>query len=229
MLTMQCGLKLPNDCSHFKLNLCFRILLKMGSQQFCLRWNNHQSNMLNVFRDLLASEKFVDVTLVCEGFKVRAHKMVLSACSPFFQEVFVSNPCKHPVIILKDMNHFELNSILEFMYRGEVNVSQDKLGTLLKSAESLQIKGLTEVAPDRQNSDVENSSSFHQEDKVSVQSQVSPKSPIESSTSRRKKRRRKSEVTVQEILRDEVKNEAKGISLFVYFIPVIVFFFVLGG
>lgn len=62
----------------------------MGSQRFCLRWNNHQSNLLSVFDQLLHEEAFVDVTLAVEGQYLRAHKMVLSACSPYFQVSFMS-------------------------------------------------------------------------------------------------------------------------------------------
>ncbi|XP_077555467.1 uncharacterized protein LOC144169907 isoform X5 [Haemaphysalis longicornis] len=117
----------------------------MGSQQFCLKWNNHQSNMLAVFEQLLSNEALVDVTLACEGLSLKAHKMVLSACSPFFQALFVENPCKHPIVILKDMRYMDLKAIVEFMYRGEVNVSQDQLSALLKTAETLKVKGLAEV------------------------------------------------------------------------------------
>lgn len=56
-----------------------------SSQRFCLRWNNHQSNLLSVFDQLLHDESFVDVTIAVEGQLLRAHKMVLSACSPYFQ------------------------------------------------------------------------------------------------------------------------------------------------
>jgi len=121
----------------------------MGStQQFCLKWNNHQSNMLSIFDQLLSSEHFVDVTLACDGLSVRAHKMVLSACSPFFQSLFIQNPCKHPIVILKDIRFVDLKALVQFMYRGEVNVSQDQLPTLLKAAETLKIKGLAEVTND---------------------------------------------------------------------------------
>ncbi|XP_077516192.1 uncharacterized protein LOC144126116 isoform X7 [Amblyomma americanum] len=117
----------------------------MGSQQFCLKWNNHQPNMLAVFEQLLSNEALVDVTLACEGLSLKAHRMVLSACSPFFQALFVENPCKHPIVILKDMRYMDLKAIVEFMYRGEVNVSQDQLTALLKTAETLKVKGLAEV------------------------------------------------------------------------------------
>lgn len=117
----------------------------MSSQRFCLRWNNHQSNLLSVFDQLLHDESFVDVTLAVEGQLLRAHKMVLSACSPYFQALFVNHPDKHPIVILKDVPYADMRSLLDFMYRGEVSVDQDRLTAFLRVAESLRIKGLTEV------------------------------------------------------------------------------------
>lgn len=121
----------------------------MASQRFCLRWNNHQSNLLSVFDQLLHDESFVDVTLAVEGQLLRAHKMVLSACSPYFQALFVGHPDKHPIVILKDVPYVDMRSLLDFMYRGEVSVDQDRLTAFLRVAESLRIKGLTEVNEDR--------------------------------------------------------------------------------
>uniref|UniRef100_T1IXC3 BTB domain-containing protein n=1 Tax=Strigamia maritima TaxID=126957 RepID=T1IXC3_STRMM len=118
----------------------------MGSQQFCLRWNNHQMNMLNVFESLLQNEVLVDVTLACDGLTLKAHKVVLSACSPYFQTLFMDNPCKHPIVFLKDVRYCDLKALIDFMYKGEVNVGQDQLTALLNTAESLKIKGLAEVA-----------------------------------------------------------------------------------
>lgn len=117
----------------------------MGSQQFCLKWNNHQMNLLTVFDQLLQSEAFVDVTIACDGQSLKAHKMVLSACSPYFQSLFIDNPCQHPIVILKDVRYEEIKCIIDFMYKGEVNVSQDQLSALLKTAETLKVKGLAEV------------------------------------------------------------------------------------
>ncbi|KAL1513350.1 hypothetical protein ABEB36_002771 [Hypothenemus hampei] len=117
----------------------------MATQRFCLRWNNHQSNLLSVFDQLLHDESFVDVTLAVEGQLLRAHKMVLSACSPYFQTLFMNHPDKHPIVILKDVPYSDMKSLLDFMYRGEVSVDQDRLTHFLRVAESLRIKGLTEV------------------------------------------------------------------------------------
>ncbi|XP_065218249.1 protein bric-a-brac 1-like isoform X3 [Planococcus citri] len=116
-------------------------------QLFCLRWNNYQSNLTNVFDQLLQNESFVDVTLACaDGHTVKAHKMVLSACSPYFQALFFENPCKHPIVILKDIKWTELKAAVEFMYKGEINVCQEQIAPLLKVAESLKIRGLADVS-----------------------------------------------------------------------------------
>ncbi|XP_034239414.1 zinc finger and BTB domain-containing protein 17-like isoform X3 [Thrips palmi] len=113
--------------------------------QFCLRWNNFQSNITSQFETLRQDEDFVDVTLTCDGKSVKAHKVVLSACSPYFKELFKNNPCKHPIIILKDVQWFHLCALVEFMYAGVVNVAQTELPAFLQTAESLHILGLTDA------------------------------------------------------------------------------------
>ena len=120
------------------------------SQQYCLRWNNHQHNLLSVFEDLLHHEAFVDVTLACDGLQLKAHKMVLSACSPYFQSMLYGTPDRHPIVFLRDVRYHEMKALLEFMYRGEVSVDQDNLTSLLKVAEGLKIKGLADVNEQKQ-------------------------------------------------------------------------------
>ncbi|XP_053682048.1 protein jim lovell isoform X1 [Sabethes cyaneus] len=118
----------------------------MGSEHYCLRWNNHQSNLLGVFSQLLQDESLVDVTLACsEGASIRAHKVVLSACSSYFQTLFLTHPGRHPIVILKDVRFAELRTLVDFMYKGEVNVEYCQLSELLKTAESLKVKGLAEM------------------------------------------------------------------------------------
>ena len=62
-----------------------------SSQHYSLRWNNHQSHVLNAFDALLQNESLVDCTLVCEDTSIRAHKVVLSACryNLFFECIYV--------------------------------------------------------------------------------------------------------------------------------------------
>ncbi|XP_071513190.1 uncharacterized protein [Panulirus ornatus] len=126
----------------------------MGAdQQFCLRWNNFHSNITSAFESLRDDEDFVDITLACEGRQIKAHKMVLSACSPYFRSLLKGNPCQHPIVFLKDVTFANLTSILDFMYHGEVNVSHNELATFLKTAEALKVRGLAE---DEKKKDAEN-------------------------------------------------------------------------
>ncbi|XP_023709919.1 broad-complex core protein isoform X10 [Cryptotermes secundus] len=118
-------------------------MVETEGEQFSLRWNNFHSNLTSGFHALLQGEDLVDVTLAAAGQFVQAHKIVLSVCSPYFKELFKVNPCRHPIVILKDVGHKELVAILQFMYQGEVNVQQEELSAFLKTAEMLQIKGLT--------------------------------------------------------------------------------------
>ncbi|CAG7818345.1 unnamed protein product [Allacma fusca] len=123
----------------------------MTAQQFNLRWNNHTNNLIQVFVDQFEREQLVDVTLSCQGKFIKAHKLVLGACSPYFQEIFDRHgTTPHPVIIMNGLKFEDIKSIVEFMYKGEVKVCESDLEGLLATAESLQIKGLSNVRATRQ-------------------------------------------------------------------------------
>lgn len=91
---------------------------------------------------LLFQANYTDATLAVEGNFYPVHKLVLSTCSEYFSEIFERTPCKSPVVVLKDVRSQDLESLLDYMYLGEVNVNQKDLALLLKTAECLQIKGL---------------------------------------------------------------------------------------
>ncbi|XP_057656637.1 uncharacterized protein LOC130894082 isoform X1 [Diorhabda carinulata] len=122
-------------------------------QHFCLKWNNFQANITSQFETLRYDEDFTDVTIACDGQRLQAHKVVLSACSPFFKELFKTNPCPHPIIFMRDVEAKHITSLIEFMYAGEVNIAQAHLSTFLKTAESLKIRGLTDTTSDLQKED----------------------------------------------------------------------------
>ncbi|XP_039750439.1 protein tramtrack, beta isoform isoform X36 [Pararge aegeria] len=114
-----------------------------SDEQFSLCWNNFHANMSAGFHGLLSRGDLVDVTLAAEGRLLQAHKLVLSVCSPYFQEMFKMNPTHHPIVFLKDVSHSALRDLLQFMYQGEVNVKQEELASFISTAEQLQVKGLT--------------------------------------------------------------------------------------
>ncbi|XP_047470434.1 protein bric-a-brac 2-like isoform X4 [Penaeus chinensis] len=116
-----------------------------NAQEFCLRWNNFHSSLVTALDGFKNDQDFVDVTLACEGQFLKAHKMLLSACSVFFRDLLKANPCQHPIVILPPEVRFaDLEKLLRFIYQGEVNVHQENLARFLKTAEMLKIRGLAE-------------------------------------------------------------------------------------
>jgi len=130
----------------------------MGSEKFCLRWNDFENNISSAFRELRDDKDFFDVTLACDDEQIQAHKVILSACSPFFRNVLRRNPHQNPLLYLKGVKYTDLQSVLNFMYHGEVNVAQEELNSFLAVAEDLRVKGLTQNQSGSQpNSQKENS------------------------------------------------------------------------
>jgi len=116
----------------------------MGSEKFCLRWNDFETNISSAFRELRDDKDFFDVTIACDDEQIQAHKVILSACSPFFRNILRRNPHEHPLLYLKGVKYTDLQSVLNFMYHGEVNVAQEELNSFLAVAEDLRVKGLTQ-------------------------------------------------------------------------------------
>jgi len=117
---------------------------KMSNEKFCLRWNDFENNISSAFRELRDDKDFFDVTLACEDEQIQAHKVILSACSPFFRNILRRNVHQHPLLYLKGVKYTDLQSVLNFMYHGEVNIAQEELNSFLAVAEDLRVKGLTQ-------------------------------------------------------------------------------------
>ncbi|KAL1456381.1 hypothetical protein WDU94_001112 [Cyamophila willieti] len=112
-------------------------------EQYSLKWNNFHANLTTGFHGLFEDEDLVDVSLAVEGKIIQAHKVILSVCSPYFKSLFRIHPEKHPIVFLKDVGYSEVIGLLQFMYQGQVDVSQEQLAEFLRVAEMLQVKGLT--------------------------------------------------------------------------------------
>ncbi|KAL0851734.1 hypothetical protein ABMA28_000051 [Loxostege sticticalis] len=161
------------------------------SQQYSLRWNNHQPNFISMFTTLLNTQTLVDVTLAAEGKHLLAHKVVLSACSTYFQALFVDNPSRHPIVILKDVTFADLRTMVDFMYYGEVNVTEEQLPQVLDTAKLLKIKGLTEM-PDSTSLTRSQGTTADFQSPGESDSQRHSASPAASPNNKRKRRRKSS-------------------------------------
>ncbi|XP_015119628.1 transcription factor GAGA isoform X1 [Diachasma alloeum] len=117
----------------------------MGSsgQLYSLSWGEFGSSLTTAVQLLRGHGDLVDVTLAAGGRSFPAHKIVLSAASPFLLDLLKSTPCQHPVVMLAGISSDDLESLLEFVYRGEVSVEPSQLPSLLQAAHCLNIHGLT--------------------------------------------------------------------------------------
>ena len=115
-----------------------------NSEKFCLKWNDFQENIRSTFGSLREDTDFTDITLACvDGQQVEAHKVILAASTPFFQNLLKRNKHAHPLIYMGGVNSDDLLAILNFIYYGEANIYQENLDAFLVIAEELQLKGLT--------------------------------------------------------------------------------------
>ena len=112
--------------------------------KFSLKWNDFQSNVSRTFIDLRRQSSLIDVTLVGSDHKqVMAHRLVLSACSEFFKNIFDKIKTQSNLVLYLDaVSSDELSLILDYIYQGEVQIYQDKLDRFLEISEKYQLDGL---------------------------------------------------------------------------------------
>jgi len=132
-----------------------------NNEKFCLQWNEFESNIRVAFGELRDDKDFFDVTLACDDEQIQAHKVILSACSPFFKNILRRNPHQHPLLYMRNIKFSDLQSVLNFMYHGEVNVAQEELNSFLAVAEDLRVKGLTQNSQNSSASNYEQSSKLN--------------------------------------------------------------------
>ena len=145
-----------------------------SSEKFCLRWNDFEGKVSRSFASLRDHSQFFDCTLATDNDEaysdsLRAHKVVLSACSEFFRNLLTrESMCAHPnpLIYLGGISARDLKYALDFMYHGEVNVARDELDKFLEVSEILKIEGLTK------------SSNTSKTSKRPATSEVSPSHPV---------------------------------------------------
>ena len=113
------------------------------SEKFSLKWNDFHSNVSKSF-SLLRNEDYLhDVTLVSDDHKkVSAHKLVLSASSEYFRDIFKNNQHSHPLICLGRVSNEDLQNIMDYIYNGEVQIFQENLERFLGVAKRLKLEGL---------------------------------------------------------------------------------------
>jgi len=115
-------------------------------RMFTLNWDSYNIHIREMMDDLINDMDTADVTLVCDdGVKIRAHKLVLKACSLVFKTILHKNSTPNAFIYLRGINSAEMNLLLEYMYLGETTFEQENVENFLQVANDLKIKEINEI------------------------------------------------------------------------------------
>ena len=121
---------------------------KMHPEKYTVKWHSHQDYFREIMWGMMTTEDFTDVTLVTDDKKtIKAHRNILSACSPVFKNIIQMEINKsHPVIYLRGIQHSEIESILEYIYLGEAKVHEERMNEFLSVSKNLEIQELSKDA-----------------------------------------------------------------------------------
>ena len=114
------------------------------SKYLLLEQSDFLSNYVGSFQSLRADEELLDVILACEDETIEAHKVVLSACSPFFRNVFKKAKQNNPFVYLKGVFHKDLVALLDYIYTGQAQVLAEDVDRFIQVGKDMQVKGLVE-------------------------------------------------------------------------------------
>jgi len=139
-------------------------------RMFTLNWDSYNIHIREMMDDLINDMDTADVTLVCDdGVKIRAHKLVLKACSLVFKTILHKNSTPNAFIYLRGINSSEMNLILEYMYLGETTFEQENVDNFLQVANDLKIKEINEIIKGLDNEPKKDLSSLYEKYQKAVE------------------------------------------------------------
>merc|ERR1719245_2576544 len=114
-----------------------------NDDKWCLRWDQFDKNIREYFSSLRKDGRMFDVTLATEdGQQIQAHRIILSAGSKFFSDIFLNSHHSNILVYLKGIRIAQLESLIDFIYSGEAFITQEELKQFLEAGKELQVKGL---------------------------------------------------------------------------------------
>ena len=119
-------------------------LPKPISRELVYEEKEHSRNAFKQLNILREKEELCDVVLVVDEAEIKAHKIVLAACSPYFESMFIgefAEPDGEPIII-EEIEEVALIALVDFAYTSCIKLSQTNVYTLFEAADLLQFQGV---------------------------------------------------------------------------------------
>ncbi|XP_078186060.1 kelch-like protein 17 isoform X4 [Callithrix jacchus] len=88
-----------------------------------------------------------DIVLHVAAKEIRAHKVVLASCSPYFHAMFTNemSESRQTHVTLHDIDPQALDQLVQFAYTAEIVVGEGNVQTLLPAASLLQLNGVRDA------------------------------------------------------------------------------------
>merc|ERR1712051_684203 len=126
-------------------------------EKYDLKWKTYSDHLVGVFKELGEEGHFADVTLVSDDqIQTKAHKVVLSVCSPVLKTLLINNLHSHPLVYLRGIKQTELQAILKFMYFGETQIFENRINEFISVAKDIEIKEIIGEQDETEDNEQEN-------------------------------------------------------------------------
>jgi len=121
----------------------------MDVEKLNIKWNKHYPISYFMFCDFLENNLFTDIILIVEGKCIQTHKIILSACSPYFMNLFKTyNDDIKPIVCILEISFEIFELLIKYIYTGEIIVDKQKLTQFINAAEKFQILGISKQPTD---------------------------------------------------------------------------------
>ncbi len=112
-----------------------------------LQMTSNRSHSWRQYEKMYRDESLTDVVINCIDGQIKAHKLVLSAWSQYFEDIFVNNNqlCQISYIFMKDIPFNDLKILIELMYCGFASLTKHQLVSIERTAKALGIKDLNQL------------------------------------------------------------------------------------
>ena len=133
--------------SHVHYNICHiedtltKTCCLLDCTFYWCHWKLIELTEKTCFQAFLVAKKFIFKNCIFSGESFKAHRLVLAACSAHFSKLFSNSTLNGQlIVILEGTHHQDLQILLQFMYKGVAYLHQDRIESVLRTAEVLQVK-----------------------------------------------------------------------------------------